>query len=327
VFEDTKLLKRRTPGLWHKECFYKKTCRYSDVPPSGEEAHGERFSVGLFFICGGIMNRIRVAEQSDWDGFIALAEAEGWRVPQREQKLFRGPWKHAARALVVAGRCCGLVTAVAHQRSGWIGNLLVPPAERGRGYGRELFEGALAVLHAQETTSVWLTASAAGRPLYERYGFVAVDQVERWVLAACRFGTTVAGRPGDPVVLLQRADRAAWGENRSGLIACLADQAQVFACEDAVALLQHGPDLQIIGPWYTPSGCLDANRQVLHNLLGATDPAVEIVIDVLGSAPIRPLLAAAGFTFAGRNDLMVRGAAGHVRLAMMAALASLGSFG
>ncbi len=279
------------------------------------------------FICGGIMNRIRVAEKSDWDCFTALADAEGWRVPRREQKLFRGPWQHAARALDVTGRCCGLVTAVAHERSGWIGNLLVPPAVRGRGYGRNLFEAALAALHAQGTISVWLTASAAGRPLYERYDFVVVDRIERWVLAARRPGATVAGQSGVPVALLQRADRAAWGENRSGLITCLRDQAQVFACEDAVALLQHGSDLQIIGPWYTLSGSHDANRQVLQNLLGAADPAIEIVVDVLGSAPIRPLLADAGFTPAGRNDLMVRGAAGHVRLAMMVALASLGSFG
>ena len=273
------------------------------------------------------MKKIRFAEKPDWDNFQLLSELEGWRVPEVERQLFKDSWAPFARVMEHGKTFCGLVTSVAYPRSGWIGNLIVPGELRGQGYGRQLFDAALSALQAQMLESVWLTASDMGRPIYEKAGFVLVDVVERWI-SGMRVPCGPADDPvSDALQQLRAADLAAWGEDRSILLDALCLRGHVFACDDSVALLQHEPGLQIVGPWYSPSGCPRANRLLLQKILTASDPHVEIVVDVLASSPVRQLLAAAGFACAGKNLLMVLGEAGHVRRDMMVSLASLGSIG
>ena len=270
---------------------------------------------------------IRQPTPSDWKLFSALAVDEGWRVPQFEDRLFQGSWSHSARVLEVDSKFAGLVTAVAHERSGWIGNLIISPHLRGRGYGLNLFQAALSTLQAQRLASIWLTASELGRPIYEKSGFTLVDTIERWV-SCNRFSdgpametTSVAKET------LCVFDLAAWGEARTSLLDALLEQGQTYAIDDTVAFLQREPGLQIIGPWYSPSCCPRVNRQLLQQILAAADPDVEIVVDILSSSPLRQLLTAAGFACTGKNSLMVLGDGDAPDLSMMGSLASLGSIG
>jgi len=282
-------------------------------------------SVGFFRLSA--MIKIHIAQKPDWASFFDLAAAEGWRVSEVERQLFAGRWCDCAQALKENDRFSGLVTAVAHQSSGWIGNLIVPERLRGRGYGSRLFEAALSALQVQGMTSVWLTASESGRPIYEKSGFVAIDEIERWV--SCKrshFG------PADSLVKdggqkLVALDRAAWGEDRSALLEALDAQGRVFACGDAVALLQREPELQIIGPWYSPTGCPRSNRLLLQKILAEADPNIELVVDLLKSSPVGQLLSATGFSCVGSNALMVQGDSTRIQIKTMASLASLGSIG
>jgi GNAT superfamily N-acetyltransferase len=259
---------------------------------------------------------------SDWVEFRCLAAAEGWRVPARELELYAGPL--ADSAFVLRGKeCRGWVTTVAHERSGWLGNLLVPPAFRGWGYGARLFDHALEVLDEQGCRSVWLTASEQGRPIYERRGFVAVDRIVRWV------GTGVAGGEAVPSAgtgELYAADREVWGESRRPLLEWLARGGRLASEEGTVLLLQAGTELQVLGPWYARESCPRRNRQVLSAALaGAGSGAV--VADVLASAPVGNLLAAAGFRRVGECALLVRGADPGIQRSGLVSLASLGSMG
>ena len=273
------------------------------------------------------MNKIRIAQEPDWDSFFKLAAAEGWRVPVVERQLFAGPWFDCARVLEEEGSFCGLVTSVAHQHSGWIGNLIVPARLRGRGRGSLLFKAALTELQAQGMQTVWLTASEAGRPIYEKCGFCSIDEIERWVFRKSAQSDPEDRPATDGVQQLRDLDRCAWGEDRAALLNALGVQGQTYACDGATALLQREPELQIIGPWYSATGCPRANRLLLQKILTAADPQVEVVVDVLASSAVRQLLAATGFACTGKNLLMVLGDAGHVRRDMMVSLASLGSIG
>jgi len=281
--------------------------------------------VGFFRLWA--MNQIRIAQKTDWTSFFELADAEGWRVSEIERQLFAGGWCDCARVLEENDTFSGLVTSVAHQYSGWIGNLIVPERLRGRGYGSRLFEAALSALQAQGITSVWLTASESGRPIYEKSGFIAIDEIERWV--SCKRAHL---GPADSLVKdggqkLVAMDRAAWGEDRTSLLEALDARGTAYACGDAVAMLQRQPGLQIVGPWYSSTSCPRSNRLLLQKILAEADPNVELVIDILKSSPVRQLLTATGFSCAGKNALMVLGDACHVRRDMMVSLASLGSIG
>lgn len=271
--------------------------------------------------------QIVAPDAADWETFLSWAAAEGWRVPSRELELYAGSAGGEAFVLKADTRPLGFVTVVAHQRSGWIGNLLVPPDARGRGHGAWLFDHAAASLEKRGVESLWLTASAQGQPLYGRRGFRSVDRVVRWVLG--RSGQSPAGTGGG-VEALHAADRQVWGESRQELLESVTREGRIFAHGETVLLLQAGAELQILGPWYSRKFCPRENRRVLTAALEAAGTG-ELVVDALASAPVAALLSAAGFERRGECALMLRGAsslrqpAGN--LAGLVALASLGSMG
>ena len=269
------------------------------------------------------MTGIRTATPADWDIFARLAAAEGWRISPAERQLFRGPWAGHALVLEDDGQWSGFVTAVPHERSGWIGNLIVPPLLRGRGHGRKLFVAAMVKLEGKRTHSLWLTASEQGQPLYEQYGFRKIDEIERWM------GVGVGGdddgfRNNESLWL---ADARAWGETRRELLMAVAAHGRAFAAGDAVIFLQNIGKVQILGPCYAATPDPEPCRILLRQALAAADPGQKLLADTLVSSPLRPLLAEFGFNPGGRTALMVRGDFGAARLERMMALASLGSVG
>jgi len=273
------------------------------------------------------MPELRAASRRDWQIFERLARSEGWRVPQRELQLLQGPFAEAVQVLGEGEIFCGMVSALSHQQSGWIGNLLVPTQLRRRGYGRMLFEAAMDELAEQGVASIWLTASSDGQPLYAGYGFEVIGEIERWVLPEAKPGNFRVEDSASAWDSLRDSDRLAWGEVRDGLLDGLAPGALAFAYEETTALLQTDQRLQILGPWYSPNMCPRGNRLLLQEVLAARKPKLELVIDLLAPSPLKPLLVASGFACQGRSALMVHGTPHAVALQEMVALASLGSIG
>jgi GNAT superfamily N-acetyltransferase len=261
---------------------------------------------------------------ADWPFFLDWAHREGWRVPANELALFRGPLAECAFVLKERGEPRGFVTAVRHERCGWVGNLIVPADLRGRGCGALLLRHALEVLRRRGADSIWLTASDLGRPIYEKLGFRRLDRIRRYTLTVGEGGAG-SSPPGGAEELLQ-GDCRVWGESRP-LLAHLARGGFVAASGGTAALLQEGKSMRVIGPWLSRESCPRENRLVLTALLSAAAPGKELAADILESSPVGALLAAAGFEPRGRTDLMVLGSTSGVQLSQVVALASLGSMG
>ncbi len=268
-------------------------------------------------------------DRFDWPFFEAWAAEEGWRVPPWELSLYGN--ELADCAFVGRGRDgtpLGFVTVCRHQCSGWIGNLIVAPHLRGEGVGRRLFRYAAEQLAESGAASLWLTASVAGRSLYEAGGFRAVGSIERWIWQG-RGDSTLplpTSSAGD-LQRLARVDEAAWGDSRAGLLNLLARGGRVLTANGTVALLQGGGGLRILGPWLSADLCPRSNRTVLAAAMAACSGGEELAIDLIGGSPIRILLAAVGFNRVGSTVLMVRGEPGTVKFGEIVALASLGSMG
>ena len=265
-------------------------------------------------------------DRFDWPFFEAWAAVEGWQVPAWELALYRNELADSAFVRRDHDRTpVGFVTVCRHQRTGWIGNLLVDPAQRGKGHGRRLFAHAVDPLCSAGINTLWLTASAAGRPLYEACGFHETGRVERWVWRGVG-GGLAADVSGDLHALVQ-ADAVAWGDSRAGLLTLLARGGRVLAANDTLALLQGGDELRILGPWLSADRCPRSNRTVLAAAMEACAGGGELAIDVIGGSPVGMLLAAAGFRQTGETVLMVRGESDPMKFAEIVALASLGSMG
>jgi len=269
-------------------------------------------------------------EEADWREFLAVAGAEGWRVPTTELALFRGPLADSVLGLRCHGRFAGLVSFVHHGASAWIGNLIIRPEWRGQGFGKRLFEQALGCLAEKKAASLWLTASEAGFPLYQRRGFDTVGRVERWVLKGqggalpCR----PAGERGEEdrptSEALREADTRNWGGRRL-LLDHLLKTGRPIACGGSIALLQREPGLQILGPWY--GGGEEDHRQLLTLAIASASAGEDLVADVLAGSLAPQVLRDAGFTLQGNTRLMVRGNAAGIDLNRMVSFASLGSLG
>ncbi len=264
----------------------------------------------------------------EWQLFQAWANGEGWRVPRRELTLYRN--ELADSAFVLRGaeeRPLGFVTVCRQQRSAWIGNLLVAAKWRGRGVGRRLFAHATGFLAERGASTLWLTASPEGLPLYASYGFQEAGRIERWVRPAEDEDAPAVGHASEELYPLAKADESAWGDTRAELLTLLARGGRILASGQSIALVQPGEDLNVIGPWLSADHCPRANRNVLNEALESCRQGSEVAIDIMSGSSARLLLAAAGFVPKGETVLMTRGATGRERLASVVALASLGSLG
>lgn len=265
-------------------------------------------------------------EAADWQAFLRAGEGEGWRVPATEIELFRGPLADSALALHCGGRFAGMVTAVNHGASAWIGNLIVPPAMRGKGHGKRLLDQAILRLEGQQVHSIWLTASEAGYPLYRARGFEMIGQVQRWLLAKGSARQRSVGEQANGSENLQTADASVWGEKRP-FLEYLLPQSTPLQCGASAALLQREPGLQILGPWFADKASEEEHRQLLALAVGSAKVAEELVIDVRGGALTPQLLQEAGFALQGQTQLMVRGDVTGIDLERLVSFASLGSMG
>lgn len=262
------------------------------------------------------------ADDLDWLTFMMLAQQEGWRVPESEINLHVATDMSQAWALRDCGATIGLVTTLQHRHSAWIGNLIISPQNRGQGYGVALFEHVVNELRREGAATLWLTASAAGAPLYAARGFRKVGQIERWVRKAGGDGRKILC---DTTADVAAIDSAVWGDDRRNLLCHLESNGKWLQQGESLALLQSGDDLQIIGPWYGSSDLRD-DATLLSRVIAAARPGQELVVDLLAGSGRQELLTAAGLLPVGGTDLMAAGPT-EVDWSRLLALATLGSCG
>jgi len=174
-------------------------------------------------------------------------------------------------------------------------------------------------------TEQWLTASAQGRPLYERHGFRSVGQIRRWFTAGTGTGSSV---PTDlDFSLLKGRDQLVWGEQRSLLLNHLCSKGTVLQVGGSCALLQRDRLFNSIGPWYSDVPRFSEAVEILEQAKALTPAGKELVVDVFPSEIIEKALRRAGFQWRVETELMMRGDRPTVDFRRLHALASLGSMG
>jgi GNAT superfamily N-acetyltransferase len=175
---------------------------------------------------------VRPFRAADLDGALAANDAVGWTG---RRVLFDYYSARADCALFVAeadGEIVGTGSATIFPGApptGWVHGIVVRPGQQRSGLGRRLTEAAIAWLRARSAGAVLLLATEAGRPVYERLGFVAG---ERYGSYAWPSASPDAGPPGVNVVTrpmlpgdlpaVYALDCAATGEDRRGFIEALA---------------------------------------------------------------------------------------------------------
>ena len=260
----------------------------------------------------------------DMDVFLALAAREGWICDPWEFDFLLRAFPDGCLVGRQAGGPVGFITSVKYGCSGWVGNLVVTESKRGRGLGRALMTTALAVLHAAGTETVWLTASAAGQPLYAKLGFHVVDEITRWVGSGNGGGSGLQGNAS--LTGIETLDAAGWGDDRGKLLKVIAARGRVRVEQGGFLICQPSSSGTQIGPW----GGVNAETagMLLDESLSHAAAGERLFLDVpAGNPMVGSMLESRGFQIRGHTLLMCKGIAPAYNADYVYALASMGSLG
>lgn len=133
------------------------------------------------------------------------------------------------------GRPAGVVCCASFTTTGWIGALGVVPEARGNGIGTALTQAAIGWLRERGAQTILLYATDAGRPIYERLGFVAEGHAVAWQGLAPRSATHAGGvrlralrrRDAEAIAAV---DRVTTGEQRDAVLGALRPPRGMAAC-------------------------------------------------------------------------------------------------
>jgi len=261
--------------------------------------------------------------------FLQLAASENWIAESWEFDFLLSSFpKGCFKARDDNGEAAGFVTAIRHEQSGWIGNLIVAEKYRGRGIGENLFRGAMRSLWLAGVRTIWLTASTEGKSLYKKCGFSSIDTIIRW---------RGSGRQGsighDPQVfnnsltgIVADIDCQAWGDRRDALLAVTAGRGRVISDDGGFAVIQPCGDSRQIGPF------LARERGVAEQLLAEAQRTVGSKTELYLDAPASNRAALRLFNrrrmrIVGSSELMYAGAKPDYRPELIYGLATMGSCG
>jgi len=263
--------------------------------------------------------------KSDAGSFLELAATEKWVTDPWELDFLLAAFPAGCFCARNAdGEAIGFVTAMQHNNSGWIGNLIVNGNCRGKGVGKALFLAAMRALQMEGAGTIWLTASASGKPLYAKYGFRTVDTINRWVAEGRGRQRAMIGNCFTQVN--SSLDQLGWGDERYPLLDAVTRRGFVQAENDAFAILQpYGEALQL-GPWAARESV--SAMRMLKAAMEMAPVGVKVYCDVpAGNRCSVEQLESHGFTVQGSTELMFAGYIPDYRPEYIFGLATMGSCG
>lgn len=119
---------------------------------------------------------LRDASLDDLTAIAAMREAVGWGTQDWALRVAIGG--RAARTIVVTdagGRIVGVGSGMVYGALGFVGNMIVDEAHRGRGIGAAILSTVTDHLEAAGCVRLELFATELGRPLYARHGFEPME--------------------------------------------------------------------------------------------------------------------------------------------------------
>lgn len=222
--------------------------------------------------------QLRLMSINDLADACELSLAAGWNQTAEDWKMLLELAPDGCFGIETEGHLVSSTTVVSYgQRLGWIGMVLTRPEYRGRGFARRLFAHALAYVDSYGLETVKLDATDQGRPLYEKFGFIAERPIERWSRPGASTPQLLArsSRLDPPAIEL---DRDAFAADRSELLSALASRSAVTSVPTGFLLARTGRTTAYLGPCVSSQD--DTARKLITALLNDS-PATSWSWDLL----------------------------------------------
>jgi len=261
---------------------------------------------------------LRIMTMADIPAGMRLKDIAGWNQLAVDWERFLEASPRGCFAAEMNGEVVGTATTIVYEgRFAWIGMVLVDPAHRGKGIGTALLERTIEYLDGAEIPAMKLDATPQGKPIYEKLGFVAEYEIERWVLNRApdpSGGKSPSARPD--LTEICTSDRQFFGADRSRLLLSLDQEAPEFTMEvrrsGALAgycLGRRGSRANHLGPWMARDE--SAAGELLEGFLRLS-VGKTVFVDAMKMNPfVLRLLRAHGFEFSRPLTRMYRGPNQH----------------
>ena len=220
---------------------------------------------------------------------MELVAAASWNQTPRDWFRLLEYEPYGCFKAVANGRMVGTVTSTRYESElAWIGMMLVDAALQRRGIGTQLMRHVIDYLESVCVQTIKLDATPAGRPMYERLGFVAEHDFQRWSRPALsavdstqyhhqqRHSALNDSRPAFDRDDLRELDLAAFGVNRFRYLQRLASDSQVVRTDAGFGMLRPGRFASYLGPVIASSA--QAAQEILSQLIGGVSE--QLIWDV-----------------------------------------------
>lgn len=240
---------------------------------------------------------IRTMRPHELETVLDWAAAEGWNPGLGDAECFHASDPGGFLLGEVDGEPVASIFAVKYGAGfAFIGGYIVPPAWRGRGYGKRLWDAAMARLAGR---NVGLDGVVAQQANYARSGFELAHRNVRY--EGRGYGRPVAGNgvialAALPFEQVRSYDRAFFPDERVRFLQCWIGQARGIAVGvrgphglAGYAVSRPCRNGYKIGPLFADTAALADT--LLCNLLGRVGPEVPVFLDVPESNPAAVALA------------------------------------
>ena len=232
--------------------------------------------------------QLRVMTTQDIPGGVRLNTVVGWNQTEADWARFLTASPDGCFVMDDSGKIVGTAATINYEgRFAWIGMVLVDPDYRNRGIGNSLLQRAIEYLDSTGISTIKLDATPAGKPLYEKIGFVTEYEIDRCVLKRSvtrNLATTISVLPPDLLAQVFEYDREVFGADRSALLGSLSQNAPSlvvvpsFFDRQGYAFGRHGLFADHLGPWMARD---DHTAEILLKEFLQRSTCDTIIVDAL----------------------------------------------
>src|ERR1700753_149172 len=124
--------------------------------------------------------QLRVMTTQDIPGGVRLNTVVGWNQTEADWERFLAANPSGCFVMDDDGKIVGSAATLPFDgKFAWISMVLVDPDYRNRGIGTSLLQRAIEYLDSTGMATQKLDATPAGKPLYEKLGFVTEYEIDR----------------------------------------------------------------------------------------------------------------------------------------------------
>jgi ribosomal protein S18 acetylase RimI-like enzyme len=265
--------------------------------------------------------------------YLAMCHAEDWISGEEELAKTKHRYPHLCYGAYDGDKLIGGVTGYLHEKTAWVGNLIVDEKYRAQGVGRQLFRTVIKALKAERET-IYLHAALSATGFYEKFGFEQIKPVNRYLYSANDENQKEKSflkdyqNDNDTSTML-RFDKRFFGEDRTEFL--LEDMSSksslLLACPNGFCHSKAiGKDI-MLGAWEMVEGAyLDAERMLRTTI--SIRGQKNIYADVpQTNADMVAMYESYGFVLQNSSIIMVLGEPLGVKYENIFAFGSLGSKG